>query len=65
MGKVKNSPSGYLKRSQMRTASVLVELVQEKPKKRTADDFIRAVIDRNFYVNFRTDHEESGKNKES
>ncbi len=53
MRKVKNSPSNYFKRSQMRPACVVVERVAEEPRKRTADDFSRALIDNNFYVSFR------------
>ena len=55
MIKVKNSPGNYMKRSQVRSACVVVERMAEAPKKRTAEDFRNAVIDNNFYVTFRPD----------
>jgi len=55
MIKVKNSPSNYTKRSQVRSTCVIVERVAEPPKRRTAEDFRNAVIDNNFYVTFRPD----------
>jgi hypothetical protein len=53
MIKVKNSPGNYLKRSQVRSACVVVNRVADAPKKRTVEDFRNAVIDNNFYVTFR------------
>ncbi|MFJ1312069.1 hypothetical protein [Agrobacterium sp. P15N1-A] len=55
MRKVKNSPTNYVKRSQIKPACVVVERVAEAPRKRTAADFASAVIDSNFYVSFRSD----------
>ena len=55
MHKVKNSPGGYLKRSQIRNACVVIECVSDTAKKRTIADFSNAVIDDNFYVSFRGD----------
>ncbi len=55
MHKVKNSPGNYVKRSQIRPACVVVERLAEAPRKRTAADFNKAVIDSNFYISFRTD----------
>ncbi|MGR8925282.1 hypothetical protein ACU8MB_16210 [Rhizobium leguminosarum] len=55
MRKVKNSPANYVKRSQIRSACVVVERAAEAPKKRTAADFRNAVMDTNFYVTFRSD----------
>lgn len=55
MIKVKNNPGNYMKRSQIRSACVVVERAAETPRKRTADDFRNAVIDSNFYVTFRPD----------
>lgn len=54
MIKVKNSPGNYTKRSQIRSACVVVDRVDVTPKKRTASDFRNAVIDHNSYVTFRT-----------
>lgn len=62
MIKVKNSPGNYTKRSQVRSACVVVERVTEAPKRRTAEDFRNAVIDNNFYVTFRSD-QKSDKRK--
>ena len=53
MRKVKNSPSSYLKRSQIRPACVAIKRVPDVPRKRTQVDFNDAVIDSNFYVSFR------------
>lgn len=55
MIKVKNNPGNYTKRSQTRSACVVVERVSDAPKKRTAADFRNAVIDNNCYVTFRHD----------
>ena len=55
MHKVKNSPGNYVKRSQIRPACVVVERLDEAPRKRTAADFNKAAIDNNFYVSFRAD----------
>lgn len=62
MSKVKNSPENYVKRSQVRSASVVADCVTDAHSKRTAEDFAEAVIDRNFYVIFHaTSKQENGE----
>jgi hypothetical protein len=55
MIKVKNNSANYTKRSQIRSACVVVDRVTDAPKKRTAADFKNAVIDNNSYVTFRNE----------
>jgi hypothetical protein len=50
MRKVKNSPSNYVKRSQIKPACMVGERVADPPRNRTAADFSNAVIENNLYV---------------
>ena len=53
MRKVKNSSAHYVRRSQVKSACVVVERAPKPLRKRTLADFAKAEIDSNFYVSFR------------